>query len=57
MKLNHLNLSVPNVSETREFFETYFGFRCVVNRGRDTLAVLVGDDGFVLALSNFDKVT
>jgi lactoylglutathione lyase len=57
MKLDHLNLSVPNVSETREFFETYFGFRCVVNRGRDTLAVLVGDDGFVLALSNFDKVT
>ena len=57
MKLNHLNLSVPNVSETREFFETYFGFRCVVNRGRDTLAVLVGDDGFVLALSNFDKAT
>ena len=57
MKLNHLNLSVPNVSETREFFETYFGFRCVMSRGRDTLAVLVGDDGFVLALSNFDKAT
>jgi catechol 2,3-dioxygenase-like lactoylglutathione lyase family enzyme len=57
MKLNHLNLAVPNVSETREFFETYFGFRSVMKRDNNTLAVLIGDDGFVLALSNFDKVT
>jgi lactoylglutathione lyase len=57
MKLNHVNLTVPDVPQTREFFETYFGFRCVANRGRDTLAVLVGDDGFVLTLNNFDKAT
>ena len=55
MRLNHLNLTVPDVPRTREFFETYFGFRCVVERGRDALAVLVDESGFILALSNFDK--
>ena len=57
MKLNHLNLTVPDVPSTRAFFETYFGFRCVVERGRDALAVLVDESGFVLTLSNFDKAT
>jgi len=55
MALNHLNLTVPDVPRTREFFETYFGFRCVFERGRDALAVLVDESGFILALSNFDK--
>jgi lactoylglutathione lyase len=55
MRLNHLNLTVPDVSLTRNFFETYFGFRCVVERGRDALAVLIDDTGFVLTLNNFDK--
>lgn len=57
MKLNHLNLSVPDVSQSRAFFETYFGFRCVAERGRNTIAVLVGEDGFVLTLSNFEHTT
>jgi lactoylglutathione lyase len=57
MKLNHLNLTVPEVSRTREFFETYFGFRCVVERGRDALAVMVDESGFVFTLSNFEKAT
>jgi lactoylglutathione lyase len=55
MVLNHINLAVPDVPRARAFFETYFGFRCVVERGRDAIAVLVDDSGFVLALSNFDK--
>jgi catechol 2,3-dioxygenase-like lactoylglutathione lyase family enzyme len=55
MVLNHLNLTVPSVGETREFFETHFGFRCVFARGRDSLAVLVDDTGFILTLNNFDK--
>ncbi len=55
MRLNHLNLTVPAVSQTREFFEKYFDFRCVFERGRDTLAVLTDESGFVLTLSNFDK--
>jgi lactoylglutathione lyase len=57
MALNHLNLTVPDVARTREFFETYFGFRCVVDRGRDALAVLVDESGFILSLNNFDKET
>jgi len=55
MVLNHLNLTVPDVSRTRAFFETYFGLRCVFERGRDTLVVLVDESGFVFTLSNFDK--
>jgi lactoylglutathione lyase len=56
MVLNHLNLTVPDVPQTRGFFETYFGFRCVAERGRDALAVLIDESGFVLTLNNFDKV-
>ena len=55
MVLNHVNLTVPDVRQTREFFETYFGFRCVADRGRDALAVLIDESGFVLTLNNFEK--
>jgi len=57
MRLNHLNLAVPDVPRTREFFETYFGFRCLAAPGRDALAVLTDESGFMLNLSNFDKAT
>jgi len=57
MRLNHVNLTVPDVARTREFFETYFGLRCVFERGRGTLAVLVDESGFVLTLNNFEKAT
>jgi catechol 2,3-dioxygenase-like lactoylglutathione lyase family enzyme len=57
MRLNHLNLTVPDVPRTREFFETYFGFRCAVERGRGALAVLADESGFILTLNNFDKAT
>jgi catechol 2,3-dioxygenase-like lactoylglutathione lyase family enzyme len=33
MKLNHLNLTVTDVGEAREFLERYFGLRCAVTRG------------------------
>ena len=56
MRLNHLNLAVPDVAATRTFFETYFGFRCLADRG-PAIAVLMDESGFVLALSNFDKAT
>ncbi len=57
MRLNHLNLMVPDVARTREFFEKYFGLRCVFERGRDVLSVLVDESGFVFTLSNFNKAT
>jgi catechol 2,3-dioxygenase-like lactoylglutathione lyase family enzyme len=55
MSLNHLNLTVPDVPATRAFFETYFGFRCLLERGGDALVVMVDESGFVLSLNNFDK--
>jgi lactoylglutathione lyase len=57
MRLNHLNLTVPDVPKSKEFFETYFGFRCVMETGRDALAVLIDESRFVLTLNNFDKAT
>lgn len=57
MRVNHLNLTVPDVASTRQFFETYFGLRCVAEKGRDALAVLIDESGFILALNNFDQAT
>jgi len=57
MTLNHLNLTVPDVKRTREFFEAHFGFRCVAEMGRDSLAVLADESGFILTLNNFEKAT
>ena len=50
VRLNHANLTVPDVARSREFFETYFGLRCVTEKGRNALAVLVDETGFVLTL-------
>jgi catechol 2,3-dioxygenase-like lactoylglutathione lyase family enzyme len=55
MALNHLNLTVPDVRQTRAFFETYFSFRCIAERPSDALVVLVDESGFVLTLNNFVK--
>ena len=57
MRLNHLDLTVPNVAQSRAFFETYFGLRCIVSvsRGNDDLVVLTDEAGFALTLNNFDK--
>jgi catechol 2,3-dioxygenase-like lactoylglutathione lyase family enzyme len=56
MALNHLNLTVPNVPQTRAFFETYFGFRCLTGAPQsDTFAVLIDESGFVLSLNNFNE--
>ncbi|HWE37949.1 MAG TPA: VOC family protein, partial [Isosphaeraceae bacterium] len=55
MRLNHLNLTVPDVAQSQRFFETYFGFRCLAERGN--IAVLMDESGFVFTLSNFEKAT
>jgi lactoylglutathione lyase len=57
MVLNHINLTVPEVRRTREFFETYFGFRSLMAKDNDTLAVLTDESGMVLTLNNFEKAT
>jgi lactoylglutathione lyase len=55
VKLNHLNLVVPDVPATARFFEEFFGFRTTEQKGRDTLAVLFDEAGLALVLSNFEK--
>jgi catechol 2,3-dioxygenase-like lactoylglutathione lyase family enzyme len=55
MALNHLNLTVPDVSQTRAFFETFFGFRCIAEPQGEALVVLVDESGFILTLNNFGE--
>lgn len=53
MKLNHINLTVDDVSSAFDFFETYFGFQAVDDFPKnDKMAFMRGDDGFVLSLMN-----
>jgi lactoylglutathione lyase len=49
MKLNHLALTVTDVSETVQFLEKYFGLRKVGQRGKNFVA-LFDDDGLALTL-------
>jgi lactoylglutathione lyase len=56
MVLNHVNLTVADVPQSRDFFVTYFGFKCIAEKGRDALAVMIDDSRFVLTLNNFDKM-
>lgn len=56
MNLNHINLAVTDVAKNREFFETYFGFECLLKqKANGSLAVLRDGNGLVLTLSNFDQ--
>jgi lactoylglutathione lyase len=60
MKLNHVNLTVTDVSETRKFLEKYFGLQGSINPysgesiegsgDRGGFAVLFDDAGLVLTL-------
>ncbi|HZX29211.1 MAG TPA: VOC family protein [Telluria sp.] len=50
MRLNHLDFPVPDVAATAAFFTSHLGFRLLDMRGRQALAILQGDDGFVLVL-------
>lgn len=55
--LNHLNLATSDVPELTRFFEAGFGFRLMVQRGAGNFNLLVGEDGFVLALLHDKAVT
>lgn len=54
MKLNHINLTSIDVPADATMFETYFGLRIAVMRGK-ALAVLQDDDGMLLVLNDFAK--
>jgi len=58
MKLNHLNLTVNDVSKTRDFLEKYFGLRRVEGgKENRNFAVLLDDAGLVLTLIGAGKTT
>lgn len=50
MKLNHIDLQVPDVVEAVTFFERWFAFTLTTSRTSPALAILHGADGFVLVL-------
>ncbi|MCJ2056341.1 VOC family protein [Methylobacterium sp. J-048] len=54
MKLNHINLTSIDVPADVAMFETYFGLRTSVMRGK-ALAVMHDDDGMLLVLNDFAK--
>lgn len=50
MKLNHLNLTVTDVTATRTFLHTYFGLRDM--GGNSNMAFLSDDNDMVLSLTS-----
>lgn len=50
MNLNHLDLPVPDVAQTKAFLERFFDFKETYTR-EDGLTVLRDEDGFALTLS------
>lgn len=55
MRLNHLDLAVPDIAAAREFFETHLGFIHQQTLGQDGLSILRDDGGLVLVLSRLQK--
>lgn len=51
MKLNHVNLNVPNAQESRHFLEKYYGLRSMEGTTDDaTFIGMLDGEGFVLVL-------
>lgn len=50
MLLNHINIPVENVEQSKSFFEKHFDLTCTDVKGDHALAVLKGTDGFTLVL-------
>lgn len=56
MKLNHLNLTVTDVSEAHKFLEKYFGLR-TMGGGNEKMAGLLDENGFALVLMRASQAT
>ncbi|MGY3213344.1 VOC family protein [Mucilaginibacter sp. HD30] len=50
MRLNHINLVVSTVENTVKLFETHFSFKCETIKGDNAIAILKGEDGFILVI-------
>jgi catechol 2,3-dioxygenase-like lactoylglutathione lyase family enzyme len=55
MQLKHLNLTTSDVTGLAAFFERFFGFKRLIERGAGALAILGNDEDFVLALMKLKK--
>lgn len=55
MRLNHLDLPVPDVAAARTFYVEHLGFTHIETLGQDGLAILRDADGLVLVLSRLRK--
>ncbi|MCJ2085010.1 VOC family protein [Methylobacterium sp. E-005] len=55
MKLNHINLTSTDVPADVSMFETYFGLRTLVMRGKALAVIHDDDDGMLLVLNDFAK--
>jgi catechol 2,3-dioxygenase-like lactoylglutathione lyase family enzyme len=56
MRLNHLDLHVPDVAATRDFFRDHLGFSEIETRGANGLAILQDDASLELVISRpFEK--
>jgi catechol 2,3-dioxygenase-like lactoylglutathione lyase family enzyme len=51
MRLNHLDLHVPDVAATTNFFVTHLGLRLVEMRGANGLAILTDGHGLEIIVS------
>ncbi len=55
MKLKHLNLATTDVAGLAAFFERFFAFRRLFERGAGAFTILGNDDDFVLTLMKTKK--
>lgn len=55
MHMNHINLSVPDVQETRAFLEKYFGLRFMDASTTNKIVVALDESDSIIALSNFSN--
>jgi catechol 2,3-dioxygenase-like lactoylglutathione lyase family enzyme len=50
-----MDLFVPDVAATREFFEKFLGFRVEATKGKEAMSILRDESGFLLIISKFRK--
>jgi catechol 2,3-dioxygenase-like lactoylglutathione lyase family enzyme len=55
MHLKHLNLTTSDVTGLAAFFERFFGFRRLLERGSGAFTLMSNEDNFVLTLMKAKK--
>ena len=55
MRLNHIDLAVPDIAAARDFFETHLGFTHQQTLGQNGLSILRDEGGLVLVLSRLQR--